>query len=131
MASKLDDLATLIPEAAKARLVPTQDGNEVVIPYPEVLQVIQIATQNSIAVLGVELLQILGKGEFRVLNYSGYEFKLEGDWESFVAANNEEAGRFVEEHVLGEEHGYILTSTSKREFDALARWKGIGPFPNP
>lgn len=116
----MQDLMQLIPEQIKPRLSGKLDG-EVVIPYPDVLEVIQIASTNSIAVLGVEIFQLLSQGELLALDYSTYQFPFQGDWENFTRLNNAAAVRFVETHVRGEEHGYILTSTSKREFQELRR----------
>jgi hypothetical protein len=123
-----DDLNAIVPDDIRPRLAVHR--NEMVIPYPEVLEGIRAASRNAIAVLGVELFQIVGK-ELLVLEYSRYEFKFQGDWESFVRTNNQDATKFVEEHVRGEEHGYILTATSKREFDELRRRKGGSPSRTP
>jgi hypothetical protein len=44
-----------------------------------------------------------------------------GDWKAYVAMLNAEAERWLKEHRLGENHGYILTSASESEFVVLKR----------
>jgi hypothetical protein len=44
-----------------------------------------------------------------------------GDWKAYVATMNAEADRWLKEHRLGENHGYILTSASEREFASLQK----------
>ena len=112
----IQDLDRLLPERILGKAIP--HGTEFFIPYPEVLEAIDIATKNSIAVLGVEVFQVESDG-FRVQEYSHYEIPYGDDWASFVSMNNELARAFVEEHRRGEEHAYILTSTSKQEFEHL------------
>ncbi|MGH9407350.1 MAG: hypothetical protein ACRD3D_16145 [Terriglobia bacterium] len=43
-----------------------------------------------------------------------------GDWKAYVARLNEEAERWIQQHRLGENHGYILSSASAGEFAALS-----------
>jgi hypothetical protein len=59
-----------------------------------------------------------------VEGYSGYEFKLGDDWVKFVSSNNEAALQYVVEHEFGIGYGYILTTTSAREFEALKTTHG-------
>ena len=88
-------------------------------PYPDVLDVIDLATNHSLAVLGVEVFQLEPHGLF-VQKISDYEVGFSGDWEAFVRNNNAHAKEFVQQEIRGEEHGYILTSASKQEFDKLS-----------
>jgi hypothetical protein len=99
-------------------------GIEWLIPLPEVLQAIAIATSNLIAVLGVECYEILSDG-VKFENYSGYQFSLSEDWTHFAQLNNEAAAAFIGANPLPEGHGYILTATSKSEYDGLSTL--IGP----
>jgi hypothetical protein len=69
-------------------------------------------------VLGIECFRILEDG-LGVLDYSGYNLGLRGDWQEFVRLNNSAAVKFLAEHELGDGHGYILTSTSEKEYRAL------------
>lgn len=116
--SELDEL---LPPEIIARSV--RVGTEWLIPFPEVLQAIAIATTHLIAVLGVECFEILSDG-VKVGNYSGYEFSLLEDWNHFAQQNNEAAAAFIGENPLPEGHGYILTATSKSEYDDLSTLSG-------
>ena len=95
-------------------------GDELVLPYIDASRAIAIATQHQIAVLGVESFEVRKDG-FQIVDYTGYDrhISFAGDWKGYVAAMNGEAERWIKEHPLGENHGYILTSASKQEFDKL------------
>ncbi len=116
--SELDEL---LPPEIIAKSV--KIGNEWLIPLPEVLQAITIATNHLIAVLGVECFEVLSDG-VQVGNYSGYEFSLLERWNHFVHQNNEAAVAFIGENPLPEGHGYIVTATSKTEYDELGTLGG-------
>ncbi len=90
------------------------------IPLNQAKAAVRIAGENSIAVLGVEVFEILGDG-LAVDAYSGYEFFRLGDWKNFVVLNNAAALRFIEENSGGAGFGYVLTSASEHEFDKLHR----------
>jgi hypothetical protein len=92
-----------------------RSGTEWLIPFHNLSQVIELATQHSIAVLGVEVFRVLSDG-LGTEGYSGYEFKLDGNWTDFVSQNNTSAYAYVDQHQFGEGYGYILTTTSKNEF---------------
>ena len=111
-----DDLEKALPSEITG--VAIRFGNELVVPFKEVKRAIGIATQNLIAVLGVEGLRILDNG-LDVVTYSGYEFKFDGDWADFVRLNSDAALHFIDENALGEGYGYILTTTSENEFSHL------------
>ncbi|MGH9396161.1 MAG: hypothetical protein ACRD18_04850 [Terriglobia bacterium] len=95
-----------------------ETGDEFIFPYAEALKAIEVASVHDIAILGVEAFEVR-KDDFKVLDYSGYEFPFTGDWKAFVEANNAEAMAFIEARQLGENHGYLLTSTSELEFITL------------
>jgi hypothetical protein len=109
MTSDLDNIlpAGITERAARA-------GNEWIIPLAEARQAVSVASENLIAILGVESLRILDDG-FLVLNYSGYGFDFKNDWPAYVGMNNNAALRYLEEHPLGQGEGYVLTSSSRRE----------------
>jgi hypothetical protein len=44
---------------------------------------------------------------------------MDGDWPRFVKQNNLAAGQYIAEKHLGSGCGYILTATSKEQFDEL------------
>jgi hypothetical protein len=79
---------------------------------------VRIASQNSIAVLGIEAFRLLDNG-LGVETYSGYEFQFDGDWRDFVRLNSDAALHFIENNSFGKGHGYILTTTSEGEFRDL------------
>lgn len=107
--SELDEL---LPPGIIARSV--RVVTEWLIPLPEVLRAIAIATTHLIAVRGVECFEILSDG-VKIGNYSEYEFSLLEDWNHFAQQNNEAAAAFTSENPLPESHGYVLTATSKSE----------------
>lgn len=112
----MDDLSKVLPHEVTERAALV--GGEWLLPYPEALDAITAATAHGIAVLGVESFEKRGD-ELHVLDYSGYEFSPSGDWRQFVEINNGAAAGFVESHAVGENHGYVLTSASAREFAQL------------
>lgn len=93
---------------------------ELVLPYAQALQAIVIASEHEIAILGVEAFELKNEGLFTVAlaDASAY-IPFTGDWKNYVARTNTEAGDWLGDHRLGENHGYILTSTSEKEFSLL------------
>jgi hypothetical protein len=110
------ELDRLLPEEMKRRAL--MIGNELILSYEDALAAVGIATEHQIAVLGFEAGEVQRDG-FQVVDYNGYEFKFSGDWSAFVRMNNTEAERWITEHRFGKNHGYIVTSTSEREFAEL------------
>jgi hypothetical protein len=108
------ELDSLMPGRLKQLATPC-GGNEFAYPYFSVMEVIDIADQNNIAVLGVELLQSHPNGPV-VEAISGYEFPFRGDWKEFVEKNNAAAREIIVRNQKGEEHGYVLTSATEAEF---------------
>jgi hypothetical protein len=92
-------------------------------PLPQAKEAIGLATKHRIAALGVEIFRV-SIGGLITEGYSGYEFKLGDDWVKFVSSNNEAALRYVVGHEFGSGYGYILTTTSAREFEALKAING-------
>jgi hypothetical protein len=114
-------LENLIPEKSKRSAKQLNNG-EIILPYAEALAAIEIATKHKIAILGVDSHEVRADGILTVglLDDSGAT-KHVGDWNAFVHRLNVAARDWLTAHPLGENHGYILTSTSKAEFDALRR----------
>jgi hypothetical protein len=116
---EMGDLERILPDDLMKSAV--MCGKEVVLPYLEALRAIAIASNHLIAVLGVESFEVV-KDRFQVISYSGYDcsfISFAGDWKAFVSAMNTEAQGWVNENRLGENYGYILTSTSETEFMSL------------
>ncbi len=111
----MGDLTTVVPRTLLDRA--RQNENEFVFPYPDVLEVIRLATEHGVAILGVEMFEV--QQDLRVEDYSGYEFACGDNWREFVRANNSAALDFIQSHPSREEHGYILTAASEREFRQL------------
>jgi|SRR5580704_12966377 hypothetical protein len=112
----MDDFDAILSPEISATAV--RSGNEWLIPLPQTKVAIGLATKHQIAVLGVEVLRVLPDG-LGVEGYSGYEFRVEDDWVKFVSRNNEAAFQYVVEHEFGNGYGYVLTTTSAKEFEAL------------
>ena len=112
----MGDLENALPSEIADRAVVS--GNELLFPLEDAKAAIGVATQNLIALLGVEVFRISDNG-FATETYSGYEFKLDDNWQDYVSLNNEAALRFVDENSFGEGYGYILTSASENEFRHL------------
>ena len=85
--------------------------------YPDVFEAIRLCTVNSIAVLGVELFQVRGE-LFDTIKMSGYELAdpRQDHWSDYMAANNALAEEFVKLNPAGDDHIYVLTGSSWREF---------------
>lgn len=111
----MDDLTSMVPADLLDRA--RRNETEFVFAHPDVLDVIRVATEHDVAILGIEVFEV--KGGLRAQDYSGYEFPCGDDWRDFVRVNNSAALEFVRSHPAGEDHGYILTSASEREFRQL------------
>jgi hypothetical protein len=111
-------LEQVLPEEVKNRALAS--GKELVLPFGEALAAITIATNHQIAVLGLDAFEVRKDGLQTVyLADASRYISFSGDWRAYVMNINAEATRWLAEHRLGENHGYILTSTSEREFSAL------------
>ncbi len=107
----------LTPEIKAASV--TTKNLEWVIPHPEVLKAVELATEADVAVLGAELFEIVDDG-FLVKNYSGYEITDNGNWKEYVSRCNTAAALWVKEHQIDGKHGFILTAVSEAENLGLA-----------
>jgi|SRR5208337_3370267 len=112
------ELDGILPDEMKNR--GAWSGDELVLPYAEALAAIGFATEHRIAVLGLESFEVRKDG-FQPVDYTGYDryIPFAGDWEAYVGSMNAEAEGWIKEHRLGENHGYILSSTSETEFARL------------
>jgi hypothetical protein len=110
----MGELECILPDELKNRAIAS--GNELVLPYAEALAAILTATNHQIAVLGFEAFEVQKDGLRTVYlaDASSY-IPFAGDWGVYVTNLNLEAERWLKEHRLGENHGYILTSASERE----------------
>ncbi|HLG96430.1 MAG TPA: hypothetical protein VKX49_08970 [Bryobacteraceae bacterium] len=110
-------LEEILPDEIRQNAI--LSGSEYVLALRDAQRAIEIASERLIAILGVESFRILAAG-LAVMDYTGYNFELRGDWAEFVRLNNTEALTFLRDHQLPDGHGYILTATSEEEFHALA-----------
>jgi hypothetical protein len=109
-------LESLFPDSVSAKCVWRLDLCGV--PYPEVLQAIEVATAEAIAILGAELFRV-EDSTLLFLTGSAYEFPYDGRWGEFVKANNAAARAFVMENLREQGSIYILTSTCREEYQQL------------
>ncbi len=113
-------LEDLLPEEIKR--VSTRSGDEFVVPYLHALTAITIATENDIAILGVDAHEIRQGNVLTVdMANASAEVEFTGDWRAYVRQLNDAARVWVTGHRLGENHGYILTSASQEEFQRLGK----------
>ncbi len=115
----MEDLERLLPHDLKGGAVVC--GSELVLPFAEAVRALAIATEHDIAVLGLEAFEVRKDGLLTVgvADASSY-VAFTGDWKAYVTRVNAEAERWIKEHPLGENHGYILSSVSQMEFATLA-----------
>jgi hypothetical protein len=114
-----------IADAAVGRV-----GSELTFPFPEVLNVIELCSASEIAVLGVELFLVKPDGYY-ACGSSDYDLKEKqkwpvvqlADWPEYVRYNNGLAKECVQRNPLGDEHVYVLTTSSWREFCEIQQAK--------
>ena len=113
-------LKNLFPEKLKRAALDSSCG-ELILPYREALAAIEIATDHEIAILGVDSHEVRnGSILTHDLSDGSRQFKFTGDWTAYVQLLNSTARDWIIAHpLLGENQGYILTSSSRVEFDAL------------
>ena len=110
-----DELDACISEDIRSRSIPS--GSEHALLFQDLIRVISCANERHIAILGVESFLAQSDG-LLATGYSGYNFSFDGeDWASFVKDNNLHAMKFVEGQVDREKHHFILTATSRREYE--------------
>jgi hypothetical protein len=96
-------------------------GDELTFSCPEVLQAITLCTKHGIAVLGLELFQVLPRG-YATQKLSAYDQQMDKGpqnvegWPEYVNRSNALAEEFVRLNPGGDDHVYILTTSSWREF---------------
>ena len=117
----------MLPAIATAASGKMDDG-ELLFTFPEVLEVIKVCTAKQIAVLGLELFEVRPEG-YGTKKLSGYDQqmnrgpeKLEG-WPDYVRKNNALAEEFVRTNPTGDDHVYVLTTSSWREFCVIQEMK--------
>ena len=122
MGVNVDDLEYILPEELKNCALAL--GNELVLPHAEALAAIVIATNHQIAVLGLDAFEVQKEGLRTIYLGDGSRYiPFTDNWRAYVAHLNGEAERWLKEHRLGENHGYILTSASEREFADLKKYR--------
>ena len=110
----MGDLETLLPDEIKT-IFPL--GNELVLAYSEASTAIVIATQHQIAILGFEAFEVMDDGLATVaLADFSASISFAGDWKAYVAQTNSAAEQWIQSHRYGARYGYVLTSSSQREF---------------
>lgn len=118
----MPNLDSFIPDSLRG--LAARSGTEWLYPRDAIIEVVQIAYERQIAILGVEAFLILTNG-FQTEAISDYDVPFNGNWEDFVRKNNTLALEFVqknEDH--GRNSGYILTSVSEDEYLNLAATAG-------
>jgi hypothetical protein len=103
---------------------------ELAFTFPEVIEAIHRCSANNIAVLGVEIF-LVRNGGYYASGCSTYELQLERkwtevraqDWNKYVQENNTLAEESVRSNPTGDDHVYVLTTSSLREFCAIQEMK--------
>lgn len=106
------------------------DNDELLFTFPEVVDVIRLCTTHDIAVLGVELFQVRPDGYY-ASGCSTYDLEEmrkwpvvhPANWPEYTKENNEKAEVFVRRNPLGDDHLYVLTASSWREFCEIQKAK--------
>jgi hypothetical protein len=128
MSGDIESVASIV--ACAAGRTP---GGELSFTFPEVLRVIEICTSSGIAVLGVDLFEIRADGySTEALSSYSYDREIQQQlhdtlqrhgWPKYVGLANELATGFIHEHPAGDDHVYLLTTSSWREFGELQKIK--------
>lgn len=97
-------------------------GDELAFTYPDVIEAIHLCTANEIAVLGVEIF-LVQNGKYCASGCSTYDLQMRKwdnvgvrDWGKCVGENNLLAEESVRLNPKGDDHIYVLTTSSWREF---------------
>ena len=98
-------------------------GDELTFAYPDVLEIIEACSANEIAVLGVEMFFVKPDGHYAsgcstydLLEKQRWPAVQLPDWLEYVKFNNACGIEFVRQNPLGDDHVYILTTASWREY---------------
>jgi hypothetical protein len=111
----------LIPGILAASVGRTGD-DELTFAFPDVLDAIKLCSTNLIAVLGPDLFKISSDGLYQTVKLSGYHLTIKTNpqsieqWPEYVKINNALAEEFVRQNPAGDDHVYILSTASWREF---------------
>ena len=108
-------------------------GNELTFTFPEVLRVVSVCSENEIAVLGVDLFEVRAAG-YATKKLSAYSYDqatqkhLESTlrtsgWRDYVNASNALAEEFIRQNPAGDDHVYILSTSSRKEFGEIQEIK--------
>lgn len=111
-------------------LASNRANGELAFTFPEVIEAIHRCTANNIAVLGVEIFLVRHR-EYYASGCSTYELHLERkwaevraqDWSKYVQENNTLAEKSVRSNPTGDDHVYVLTTSSWREFCEIQEMK--------
>jgi hypothetical protein len=111
-------LEEVLPDDLKKSAIAS--GNELVLPFAEATAATLIATDHQIAVLGLEAFEVRPDGLATVALFdASLNNAFTGEWKAYVPLMNGECSQWLQEHRLGENHGYILSSASESEFANL------------
>ncbi len=100
----------------------TPDGSELTFSFPAVLDAINLASANQIAVLGMEVFQRRPDG-FYAAGCSSYQFAM-NDWPTLVEHNKVAALKFVQKCSALGSPVFVITSASLTEFQDLKSSRG-------
>jgi hypothetical protein len=87
--------------------------------------VIRLCSEGQIAVLGPDLFKVGKDGRLETKKLSAYHLQLKKspkrieEWPDYVRINNALAEEFVRQNPSGDEHVYVLTTASWREFQEM------------
>jgi hypothetical protein len=110
---------------AVATLAERVIGDELTFTFPEVLEVIRLCSEHQIAVLGPDLFNVGRDGRLETEKLSAYHLQLKKnpkqseEWPDYVRINNTLAEEFVRQNPAGDDHVYVLTTASWREFHEM------------
>jgi hypothetical protein len=118
---------SLLPSISNAAI--GKVGDLLTFSFPEVLEVVKQCATNEIAVLGVEVLRVRTDGYYTEA-LSTYDLQPFGradveraGWVDYVRLNNSSADEFIRLNPTGDDHVYVLTTASWREFREIQQIK--------
>lgn len=95
-------------------------GVEMVLSPPDAACAVEYASEDSIAVLGVEQFRPLPDGMLQVLDLSDYDKGTLSQWSTIVEFHNLAAREWIKERMqVGT--GFILTTASEPEWNEVAK----------
>lgn len=116
-------------------LANTSLDGELAFTYPEIIEAIHLCTANEIAVLGVEMF-LVRDGGYYASGSSTYDLQMNKwdeaapeQWGQCVAENNMLAEESIRRNPAGDDHVYLLTTASWREFCVIQKMKRRGNMP--